>query len=191
MSKKLVCGIGINDADYKVEFLVEGKKQICPIYRKWRNMIHRCYSIKAKERDRCYRDVSVCKEWLTFSNFKSWMESQDWQGKELDKDLLIKGNKVYSPEACIFIDRIVNVFMTDSALSRGCHLIGCYFDKQLLRFRSRCSNPFSKKLESLGLYNSELDAHQAWRKRKHELACQLAELQKDSRIADALRVRYL
>jgi hypothetical protein len=190
MAKNLICDIGVNDADYSVEFRSGSKKVICPIYRKWRDMIHRCYSKKAKERDQCYKDVSVCNEWLKFSNFKAWMQQQDWEGKELDKDLLVDGNKVYSPESCVFVDRVINVFLTDSALSRGSYLIGCYFDKQLLKFRARCSNPFSKKLESLGLYGSELDAHLAWKKRKHELACQLADLQTDERVAKALRYRY-
>lgn len=49
---------------------------------------------------------SVCEEWLTFSNFKRWMEQQDYEGKALDKDLLVSQNKTYSSETCVFVPRI-------------------------------------------------------------------------------------
>lgn len=103
----LVYGVGTNDADYQVAITEAlGSKRVivwkCPYYQKWLNMLERVYGS-----DRAaYEGVSVCESWLTFSNFRSWMEVQDWQGKELDKDVL--GSSVYGPDACLFIHKVVN-----------------------------------------------------------------------------------
>lgn len=79
MSKKrYVYGIAYNDADYSVykREYVDGKIKIiwtCPFYRKWKNMLKRCYSKKELEKHPTYLECLVCSEWLTFSNFKRWM----------------------------------------------------------------------------------------------------------------------
>ena len=146
LKNNLVYGVGINDANYTVSIKeeapkVNGKQNrkliwICPFYNRWKNMIARCYS---KTKHTTYKDVTCCEEWLTFSNFKSWMETQDWRGKVLDKDFLSsKNNKVYSPETCVFIDPALNSFILDSAKSRGKYLQGVDFHKHTQKFRARC-----------------------------------------------------
>jgi len=196
---RLVYGFGINDADYvtrKVETIsVNGvRKQrlvwTCPYYRVWVNMLERCYSAKFQERQPTYKGCSVSEEWLRFSNFKSWMERQDWEGMQLDKDLLLEGNKVYSKETCVFVTSVVNSFTSDCRASRGEWLIGVCWNKKNGKFVSRCCNPFTKKNEYLGLFDCELEAHQEWLNRKLELAHLLAEEQTDSRVAKALISRY-
>jgi len=198
-AKKLLYGVGINDADYAVteyeSIEVNGvRKQkrvwICPYYQVWHSMLVRCYSAKSQERNPTYIGCSVSEEWLLFSNFRSWMERQDFEGKHLDKDLLIEGNKVYSSEACVFVTREVNNFNTDSGAARGEWLIGVCFHKKNGKFMSKCSNPFTKKYEYLGLFTCELEAHQAWLKCKLELAHELAAEQTDQRVAKALIERY-
>lgn len=198
-SGKLVHGVGINDADYvvqKFETIIENGKRnrkliwICPFYQAWINMLNRCYSIKFQDKRPTYRGCSVSEEWLTFSVFKNWMEKQDWQDKQLDKDLLFDGNKVYSPETCVFVTRTVNSFTTDSGAARGEWLIGVYWNKGANKFMSMCSNPFTKKQEYLGLFECEQEAHQAWLKRKLELAKELAAIQPYPRVAEALINRY-
>lgn len=187
---KFVVGVGINDADYVVQPTVNGKRVCCPFYRTWKHMLERCYSSKYQTIQPTYVGCSVCEEWLTFSNFKKWMEAQDWEGKELDKDLLVKGNKVYSPETCVFVDSNTNLFTLDNSAARGESLIGTYFDKRRRKFMAYCSNPFTGKKEHLGMFKCQDQAHFAWKKRKYELACQLADLQSDNRVAKALRERY-
>lgn len=118
------------------------------------------------------------------------METQDFVGKQLDKDLLFEGNKVYSDETCVFVTREVNMFTTDSGASRGEWLIGVYWCKAKGKFKSKCSNPWVKKQEHLGYFTSEQEAHNAWAKRKLELAYELAEIQTDERVAKALIKRY-
>lgn len=84
----------------------------------------------------------------------------------------------------------VNLFTIDSGASRGDWSIGVYWDKNNGKFQSRCNNPFTKKQEYLGLFINEMDAHQAWLKRKLELAHLLAAEQTDERVAKALIGRY-
>lgn len=191
MPNKLVYGVGVNDADYFTQQKINGKKYTCPFYRKWRGMLERCYCPKYQAKYQTYVGCSVADEWLTFSNFKRWMETQDWQGKQLDKDLLISGNKIYSPYTCVFVDRVTNSFTTDCLASRGEWPLGVSFKKSNGKFVAYCCNPFSKKLDQLGYFTCQKQAHEAWRKHKHELACQLAGLQTDERVAASLRVRYL
>lgn len=188
--RTLVHGFGINDANYNVMSRINGCQVMYPFYRRWANVLERCFSKKLKDKYPSYIGCSIHHEWLTFSKFKAWMEKQDWRGKELDKDLLIPRNKTYSPEACVFVDVMTNLFTTDSAASRGEWPIGVSFCKRSKKFLSQCCNPFSKKREFLGYFTCPEQAHEAWRRRKHELACQLASLQADNRVGDALRARY-
>ena len=190
---KLVCGVGVNDADYNVYESVNGKHTWrCPFYETWKSMLNRCYSEKYKSKNPTYKGCSVCDEWLIFSNFKRWMETQDWGDKQLDKDLLKEGNKIYSSEYCIFIDRKINMFVIDRGASRGEYMIGVCWKKNRSKFQSHCSNPFTGKLKHLGYFNTELEAHLAWKECKHEISCQLAESEycKDPRLTEALRTRY-
>lgn len=197
-SNKLVYGVGINDANYHLSHyeFIEGeyiKTWQCPIYEVWRGMLRRCYSKKCHLKQPTYQGCSVCEEWLTFSNFKAWMETQDWEGKVLDKDILLEGNRVYSPDTCVFITSSLNSFITDRRNDRGDYMLGVCWKKDDNRFLSRCCNPFTGKREYLGLFVDELEAHLVWKRRKHELACMLADSEycNDPRLAQALRTRYL
>ena len=196
---KLVYGAGINDAGYVTQkwetIEVNGKRKqklvwCCAYYQAWKSMLQRCYSTKYQERFPTYKGCSVSEEWLTFSEFKSWMECQDFEGMQLDKDLLFEDNKVYSDKTCVFVSGAVNSFTNDSGASRGEWLIGADWHKGAGKFQSRCNNPFAKKSEYLGLFTSELEAHQAWLKRKLELAYELAAIQKDKRVTKAIIERY-
>ncbi len=186
---KLVYGIGINDADYVVDTKTESGRLTCPFYKKWKAMLERCYSVRNLLRHPSYIGCSVCEEWFTFSNFKKWMEKQDWQGKDLDKDIIGDG-RVYSPENCCFVLPELNNFLTDAKARRGKLMIGVSLHKRNGTYDSMIRNPFTKKLEHLGSHDDELKAHKAWLSRKHELACVLADLQDDCRIATALREKF-
>lgn len=197
--KKLVCGVGVNDADYAVTkretTVINGKRKrkivwVCPFYQVWKNMIERCYSVKYQERYPTYIGCTVTEEWLTFSVFKNWMMTQDWQGNQLDKDILFEGNKVYNPEACVFVSGVVNSFTIDSGVARGEWSIGVSWDKHAGKYKSQCSNPFTNKYDHLGYFECEKEAHQAWLKRKLELAKELSVIQTDTRVAEALVERY-
>lgn len=187
---KLVCGVGINDADYAVRVKVNGRRTMCPFYQTWANMLQRCYSNVFLSKHPTYNDCHVCDEWHTFSNFKSWMQKQDWIGKELDKDLLFYGNKIYSPETCVFVDKIVNAFMIDRMCFRGEFPLGVFLHKETGKYRARCKNPFSGKSDHLGLFCKTDEAHMAWKIRKLYFAKELARLQENQIVAKALLRRY-
>ena len=185
---KFVCGVGVNDADYVVR-PVGG--EICIFYRCWADMIKRCYSNLTNGGYQTYSDCEVCSEWLTFSNFKKWMQLQDFVGKELDKDILFKGNRVYSSERCVFVSHLVNSFVLGKSSASGILPVGVSFHKSRGKYSAKCKNWTNGKYEHIGLYETPELASEAWRKRKHELALQLADKQADPRVAAALRTRYL
>lgn len=158
-------------------------------YYTWRNMLERCYDSKCQEKYPTYIGCSVCDEWLNFQVFAEWYETnhpKDCNKYHLDKDLKALGNKVYSPETCLFVPTAVNLFTTDSSAARGSCMIGVTWYKPTEKFMSYCKNPFTKKQENLGHFHNELQAHLAWRKRKSELAYELAMIQENQEVRDAL-----
>lgn len=189
----LVYGVGVNDSSYVVKTwdtfkIPDGSRKYktkwsCPFYTRWKGMLERCYSASRKP---SYADCRVCDEWLTFSCFKNWMEKQDWQGNELDKDILSVGNQLYSPETCLFVSPRVNTFITDRKRDRGDLPIGV--SRGNGRFRAFCSK--DGVVETLGTFDTPEIAHMAWLSRKIELAIGLAALQTDTRVAEALVLRY-
>ena len=197
---KLVYGVGVNDLGYRVhvrECVTEnGGKKIwktvfkCRYYTTWRDMLQRCYSEKFLESRPSYIGTSVCSEWLSATAFKKWMEQQDWDGKSLDKDIIVRGNKLYSPDTCAFVLPATNNFVTASDASRGDYPIGVSLYKHTGKYRASCKNPFSEEGEYLGCFLTPEEAHEAWRKRKHELAQLVAARESDMRVVEALRKRY-
>lgn len=200
-AEKFLYGVGINDAKYQVkkEKIItngDGVKTrklvwICPYYKVWMNMITRAYSDSFLKTRPSYLGVTVCDEWLLFSNFKSWMEKQDWNGNQLDKDLIKHGNKIYSPSTCLFVSKEVNLFMTDRKSKRGKFLIGVNLHSSN-RYQSTIRNPITKKQEHLGLFNLEILAHKAWIERKTEIAIELSKsnLVSNEKVGNALINKY-
>lgn len=186
----LVHGVGINDANYSVRPSVIGKRPQCAFYSRWERMLFRCYGDPALIKRPTYKGCTVCDEWLVFSNFKSWMEKQSWEGKVIDKDIIVSGNKIYSPDTCALVDQKTNLFVTDRGAKRGDFLIGVGYIKSSGKFAARCGNPFTGVQEYLGCFSLEIEAHEAWRSRKHELSQALAMIQEDKRVAAALLVKY-
>lgn len=189
--RTIVHGVGLNDADYPVCIRSNGARLTCPYYARWQGVIGRCYEKVKKKRNESYGGCTVCDEWLTFSNFKAWMITQDWKGKELDKDILKQGNKIYSPENCVFVSPDLNKFTNDYKNGNGEHPLGVSYKKANCKFVARCCNPFTKREEHLGYFQDPNAAHLAWRKRKHEIACIYASMQNDKRVASALLSRYV
>lgn len=176
---RLILGVGIND--------LKGES-ITAQYRTWASMLSRCYCDNGQGY-RTYKGCSVCPEWLVFSNFKAWMDKQDWQGKQLDKDILVQGNKVYSPDTCVFVPRAINAFfklgINGRDLPTGAAKIGTRE-----AYQCSVSNPFTKKQDLVGVFPTPHEAHQAWRARKHVFAGKLASTETNPRIAKALLERY-
>ena len=178
---KKIFGVGINDSDKPItrtEY-IDGKWKAvwkCPYYYKWVGILQRCHYDAYKVNKPTYDDCKVCDEWLIFSNFKKWMEGQEWDGKDLDKDLLAVGSaKLYSPDTCVFLHPVVNRFIQSERrigskqdLPRGITEVEC-------GFTARITNPLNNKREYLGFFLDSEQAYDTYMKRKLELAKLLAE----------------
>jgi hypothetical protein len=175
-NKKLVFGVGVNDADYTVNPTIDGERHPCPYYVRWHSRLKLCYHPLTQALQPSYKGCKVCDEWLVFSKFKAWMESQNWYGLELDKDLLGNGHgKLYSPETCVFVSKEVNMFTTGCADHTGEWPMGVHLNKRQGKFDARIRVKGVRKF--LGLFDSPQEAHQAWRTAKWELGCDLMEAQ--------------
>lgn len=185
-NRKPIYGIGINDANYITQPIIAGKKLTCPFYRKWTDMLKRCYSDKFKIEYPTYNDCLVCDEWLMFSNFKSWMQRQEWQGKELDKDIIIPRNKIYSPETCAFITSYLNGLLNDRAAERGKYPQGVSFNKRLGKFQSKVGDKC--KQIHIGFYQTSKEASDVYIKSKVNIILKEAEKHEDNRVSSGLRL---
>ena len=78
-------------------------------YNIWVAMISRCYNSKIHKKHPSYKDCSVCDDWLIFQNFAEWFNNNYIENYQLDKDILIQGNKIYSPTTCCFVPQEINL----------------------------------------------------------------------------------
>jgi hypothetical protein len=175
--RSLIHGVAINDADYITQPKINGKIVRCPFYRKWTHMLDRCYSEKYHDRRPTYKGCTVSEEWLVFSNFRDWMIKQDWEGRELDKDILVQGNKEYSPKACIFVSSAINGLLSDHRASRGPYPIGMSWSKSNNKFKATCS--ITGKQVHLGHFDTIEEAHKAYKEFKYNLIRDIALQQKE------------
>ena len=134
--ENLIHGFGINDADYVTQKRVNGKMTVCTIFSRWKSMIKRCYSAKSLKRRPTYSGCTVCNEWRYFMKFKEWMERQDYIGNELDKDILIPGNRVYSPETCCFVSKEINALVKSRNNKKSNLPEGVCYDKQRKKYKA-------------------------------------------------------
>lgn len=150
--------------------LVNGKRTQKPFYYAWRNMLARCSS-KFKVGNETYKCCNVCDEWLKLSAFKKWFDRNHVEGWNLDKDLLIEGNKLYSPETCRFIPHSLNTLFVARDKLRGKHPKGVYYDNDLRKFRALLT--VERKTTHVGCYETAEDAEIAYLKAKKNYALSL------------------
>ena len=100
------------------------------------------------------------------------MRSQDWQGKQLDKDILTQGNKIYSPERCLFVTQYINGLLNDKGASRGKYPQGVCFNKVIGKFRARCR--VNGKSKFIGYYLSSKEASEAYKEFKYQVIADVA-----------------
>lgn len=194
--RKLIRGVATNDADYQVakSEKINGKWKVvwqCPIYKRWLSVIERCFSEKWKKASPAYRDVTCCQEWLLFSNFRNWMITQDWEGKELDKDLRVFDSKMYSPDNCCFVSSGLNTFLVKGRTAQSPLPIGVH-EKSAPPVGKR-KKPFAAevhigkgKKQCLGCYATPLGAHRAWQQGKIEQALVLLSDETDPLVIQGL-----
>ena len=159
-----VFGVGIIGARYPVS---EGGRDTKD-YALWKGMLKRCYSDTFKKKYPTYEGCEVSDNFKYYEYFYEWCHKQigfSVDGFELDKDLLIKGNKVYSETTCVFIPQEINTLLTKSTSSRGEHLIGVSWSNTNKAFEARVSKNKGKS-EYLGSFETELEAYNAYKTAK-------------------------
>lgn len=171
--RKSLFNYGINDADYRTHPCFNKKQLKCPIYSVWTGILARVYDENQREVYPTYREVSVCEEWLMFSNFRKWFIENHVDGYAIDKDLLLPKNKIYSPDTCIFVPTWLNSFTVDCGARRGKCLIGVTWNDKRGKFIARCRDPKTKKQKNLGGFLTEQEAYDCYLTRKLEIASEL------------------
>lgn len=184
--RRPVYGVGLNDYEYPVHFLKDGKISRCQFYSVWIDILKRCYDKKCQEKQPTYAGCSIVAEWLSFKTFREWMQSQPWNGNQIDKDILIKGNKVYGPDTCVFISKSLNLFISGWGNKPNGLPLGVCFDSKNNKYRAQCKNYFTGKNEALGRFRCEFSAHSAWKNKKKEMCLAYAAEQSDPRVVKSL-----
>ena len=163
-----VCGVGVLGTKYPSR--VNGVKT--KEYDLWYSMLQRCYSDVYKKKRPTYEGCEVSDNFLHYEYFYEWCHEQigfgnDGNGNpfQLDKDLLIKGNKVYSEDSCVFIPQGINKVLTKRESMRGEHLIGVHWHNASRAFKAQVSKSAGKQ-EYLGSFNTEIEAFNAYKTAK-------------------------
>jgi hypothetical protein len=180
---KSVFGVGyLGEGKYKCK--ENGKTT--RVYKTWYGMIRRCYDSKCQKRQPTYIDCEVSNEWHNFQNFAKWYDKNYYEIEDermcLDKDILHKNNKVYSPNTCIFVPQTINSLFIKNNKNRGESAIGtslCKNDK----YRVDCCliNPETGKFkgEYLGIYDTQEEAFEIYKYYKEHNIKQVADYYKE------------
>ena len=186
-----VYGVGILGTKYLTTSNGVNTKE----YNLWCHMLERCYSDKYQKKYPTYEGCEVGDNFKSYEYFYEWCNKQigfsnDGNGNpfHLDKDLLVKGNKVYSEDSCIFLPQEVNTLLTKCTASRGEHLIGVCWSKTHKAFKATVRKNKGKQ-EFLGYFNTELEAFNAYKTAKESFVKEQAnewKSQIDERAYNAL-----
>ena len=172
-----VYGVGfMGEGPYKSK--VNGKST--REYNIWHSMMDRCYNEKHSDRYPTYKDCTVCEEWHNFQTFCSWFDNnfREIPGEKmaLDKDILIKGNKVYGPDTCVFVPKKINSLFVKSDASRSDLPIGV---QQVKSGKYQASVSINGKDKKLGRFNTKEEAFEMYKKAKEQHIKDVAEQYKD------------
>ena len=172
---------------YGVGYLGEGKykckenNKLTRVYRTWVNMLTRCYNPKYHEKRPTYINCEASKEFHNFQNFGDWYDENYYEIEDekmcLDKDILYKHNKIYSPDTCIFVPNTINVLFTKRDNDRGESVIGTSPFQGKYRAECQMINPETGKTkkEYLGIYETQEKAFEVYKYYKERNIKQVAD----------------
>lgn len=167
--KRLYHGVGINDV------LCDGNSTA---YLHWAGILKRCYPTDADKkagRYKGYEKCKVCEEWKLFSNFEYWFDHNYIPGYHIDKDILFPGNKIYSPETCLFVPpRINELFVRDNQKSYGKCCKGVIYNKRLHKYVAQLSR-CDRKSRHIGSFDTEEQAFSAYKISKESYIKEVAD----------------
>lgn len=180
---KTIYGVGAIGAKYSTRKNNKCAKE----YQLWRDMLYRVYGCKKNHStNKRYKECIVCDEWLLYENFYEWLHNQPnfkkwFDGEQwcIDKDILFKGNKTYSPDTCCLVPNNVNTLFVKRDVARGELPVGV--QKNHKRFCALCSNPLTvKKYAYFGTYDTPEEAFYAYKQGKENLIKQIAQIEFDA-----------
>jgi len=174
---KLVCGIGYNSCEFKSY----ENKNMLKEYKLWTDMLLRC-TPKYWNKRPTYVGTTCSDNFKSYAYFYEWcnrqvgFNSRDGNGKRwhLDKDLLVKGNKVYSEDMCVFIPQEVNSLILNRKMGRGSFPVGVYLDKRWNKYVSICCIG-KGDTKYLGSFDTSLEAFLVYKEAKESYIKQVAE----------------
>ena len=172
---------------YNVGYLGQGKyipKECKKIYNEWFSMIQRCYDPYYINKYPTYKDVFVCDEWHNFQNFAQWWEKNVYncnnERMELDKDILIKGNKIYSPKTCVIVPQKINYLFTKRQNNRGECVIGVNYEYERNKYRATCNICINNKPSQIvKRFETEIEAFYWYKQQKENHIKQIADMYKN------------
>lgn len=191
-------GVDKNGNMPKASEMKDGKSVQTWEYHKWQKMLQRCFDNKYREKYPTYKGVTCCSRWLCFANFLEDFEilkqEYNWSEDEkinLDKDILHKGNKIYSLENCVLVPNWINMLFVKRDARRGDCPIGVSYDKRNKKYRAFCN--INGKQRGLGSYNTVEQAFNAYKQAKEQEIKRIANdcvskgfISKDSRLYNAM-----
>lgn len=177
---KTICNIGFlgegNYGAFDVISNVPTKE-----YDAWRSMIRRCY--KKNINNNSYKNCTVCEEWHNFQNFAKWYDENYYEVDNekmcVDKDILHKGNKVYSPENCIIVPNCINCIFIKHKETRSNLPIGVYsrVNRQPLRpYVAQCSDVRNGTQKTLGSFSTPIEAFHVYKEYKEKYIKEIANM---------------
>lgn len=176
-----VCNVGIIGIKYPTSMNGKMMKE----YKIWKAMLKRSFDGEYKKRKPTYENVTCCDEWLNYENFYEWLHSQEnfekWLNGNnwaIDKDILFKGNKIYSPNTCCLVPQNINQIFVKRESTRGSLPIGV--SKKYKGFVSQCMNPFTNQTEYLGYFSIVEEAFQVYKQYKEYLIKKVAQIEYDN-----------
>ena len=187
----LVYGVGVNDWDSCVT--IKGTNKVIHEYNLWSGVLERVYSSLLHSRRPSYKNSCVDPRWHSFKLFFEDIqnligyENSKQKGWHLDKDILIKGNKLYSKNTCCFVPIEINSLLTNNKGRRGEYPLGVSLHRSSNKFRAKVFK--NGKLNCLGLYPSPEEAFYAYKQVKEAYIKEVANKWKDQidpRVYEAL-----
>ena len=183
-----VYGIGIVGCKYATK--TNGKH--LPEYVLWHNMMTRCFDAKSWIKHPTYKGCDISENFKHYEYFYEWCQNQVGFKERmfsLDKDIIVKGNKVYSENVCVFIPMEINTVLNKKSASRGELPIGVSYHKASGKFRAYVSLGKGIPIKHLGLFENKLEAFDVYKEAKEGYLKELAEKWKDQidpRVYEAL-----
>jgi hypothetical protein len=146
-------------------------------YVTWKSMLNRCYSLELHKKIPTYSNCTVAEEWHNYQTFGEWYDANYYEIEDtimaLDKDILTKGNKTYSPESCVFVPHFINTLFTKRDSYRGTLPIGVSLTKDRKKFEASCGNGLGYH-KVLGTFDTQYEAFLAYKETKEKVIKEIA-----------------